>query len=421
MYKVETIQIEGFWGDQKTSSKFRDGVNIIIGKNGTGKTTFMNILHAVLAVDTEALFENYFKSVDITLFDGKRRRKVSAKRIEADNQLWTFIEYKISTSKYVVPLLGGDVLRTLAPTQRKRALENALLVKNSLSEFVSLASLSVYRIGGDIDPEIREKNARKLYSPVDQRLASLTQKLTQYQLELSNDARKISAALQRDVLTSILYTKDSEKNKGFSLNFDVELEKQKLVSAYSQLGVSGSETTKKIQEHVKAVSDAISEIGRKDSNPKSSRGIDLSALEAFNRTSRVVDLSLDAEKQINELFSQITLFIDTLSEFIPDKLFKFDSGELAVSAPGEITLAKLSSGEKQLLILFIESLLQKRRPYIFLADEPELSLHISWQRKIISAINALNPSAQIIVATHSPEIAGKYRDAILDMEDIRNG
>jgi predicted ATPase len=74
-----------------------------------------------------------------------------------------------------------------------------------------------------------------------------------------------------------------------------------------------------------------------------------------------------------------------------------------------------------LLILFIEALLQRKQPYIFMADEPELSLHISWQRNIVSAIRSINPNAQIIVATHSPEIAGKFRDRIVDMEDILRG
>ena len=77
--------------------------------------------------------------------------------------------------------------------------------------------------------------------------------------------------------------------------------------------------------------------------------------------------------------------------------------------------------EKQLLILFIEALLQRQRPFIFLADEPELSLHISWQRGILSAIRSINPNAQIVVATHSPEIAGKFRDCLMDMEDILRG
>jgi ABC-type cobalamin/Fe3+-siderophores transport system ATPase subunit len=54
-------------------------------------------------------------------------------------------------------------------------------------------------------------------------------------------------------------------------------------------------------------------------------------------------------------------------------------------------------------------------------DEPELSLHIEWQREIIPAIMKLNPNAQIIAATHSPEVASKYSDAIFDMEDLVNG
>jgi len=55
---------------------------------------------------------------------------------------------------------------------------------------------------------------------------------------------------------------------------------------------------------------------------------------------------------------------------------------------------------------------------MFFADEPELSLHIEWQEKIISSIRDLNPNSQIIVATHSPEIAGRWRENMIDMEDI---
>lgn len=134
----------------------------------------------------------------------------------------------------------------------------------------------------------------------------------------------------------------------------------------------------------------------------------------------MVELSLKSEENIKAIFSQIQLFLTKLKDFMPAKKFSFEAGDLKVKSKDTILLSKLSSGEKQLLILFIEALLQKQRPYIFLADEPELSLHISWQRNIISAIRSINPNAQIIVATHSPEIAGKYRSSILDMEDIRN-
>ncbi|MFM2545389.1 AAA family ATPase [Escherichia coli] len=96
-------------------------------------------------------------------------------------------------------------------------------------------------------------------------------------------------------------------------------------------------------------------------------------------------------------------------------------GELIVkNNHGHIRQENLSSGEKQLLILFIETLLQREQQYIFITDEPELSLHIQWQRNIIPAIKKLNPNAQIIAATHSPEVASKYRDSIFNMEKLVN-
>ena len=102
-----------------------------------------------------------------------------------------------------------------------------------------------------------------------------------------------------------------------------------------------------------------------------------------------------------------------------DKNFKFNSGRLVISNnSGEIDHTRLSSGEKQLIILLVEALLQNQHPHIFLADEPELSLHIAWQREIIPAVRQINPNAQVIVATHSPEIASKYRDFIFDMEEL---
>ncbi|WP_155483711.1 AAA family ATPase, partial [Vibrio campbellii] len=51
MYKVGSVFIDGFWQRFKINGSFNNDVNIIIGRNGTGKTTFMNILHAVLSAD----------------------------------------------------------------------------------------------------------------------------------------------------------------------------------------------------------------------------------------------------------------------------------------------------------------------------------------------------------------------------------
>ena len=386
----------------------------------------MNILHAVLAVDTEVLYENAFRSVHISLSDGNRKRTVRADRTESPSSPFPVIEYHISNRRFVAPLFGGEDSRTLSPTMRRRALEEAQRIKIELNRLVSVASLSVYRIGGDPDPELRERVARRYASTVDLRLSSLMQRLTQYQLELSNQARAISSVLQRDVLTSLLYSEERAKDPSYKLDFDETAERQRLISAYRQLGVSGQDIAKKIQEHISAVTKTVKNLralpkSKDDETQTKDLRIDLAALEAFKLTTTVVGMSLLAEEKTKAIFSQIDLFLRTLKSFVPDKTFKFQSGELLVANEGSIPLAKLSSGEKQLLILFIEALLQRQQPYIFMADEPELSLHISWQRNIISAIRSINPNAQIIVATHSPEIAGKFRDRIVDMEDILRG
>lgn len=427
MFKLKSIEINGFWQTKKATASLSEDVNIIIGKNGTGKTTFMNIAHAVLTVDLDALYENAFKSVILTLSDGKRTRTIRADRREMETSAFTFIEYHISNRRFTAPLIGSEDSRLISPSARRRAAEEAQKIKLELSKIVSVASLSVYRISGDVDPEMRERAPRRYMSTVDLRLTSLMQRLTQYQLELSNAARVVSTELQRDVLTDLLYTEEKANEPGYRLDFDETSERQNLISAYRQLGVGGSEVAKKIQEHIAVVGTTIKNLSEMSKRSKEGEftqpnlPVDFAALEAFKLTRKVVSKSLEAEKQTKSIFSQIDLFLTTLKSFISDKAFSFKAGELSVTTEGPIPLAKLSSGEKQLLILFIEALLQRRQAYIFLADEPELSLHIAWQRNIISAIRSINPNAQIIVATHSPEIAGKFRSAILDMEDILNG
>lgn len=427
MFKVSSIEVSGFWQTKTASANFRDDVNIIIGRNGTGKTTFMNIVHAVLAVDGEALFDNPFKSVTLNLSDGKRTRTVRADRVETKESPFPIIEYHISNRRFTALLVGSDDGRSMSLVGiRRRSSEDLQRIKQELNSLVSVASLSVYRIGGDTDPEMRERMGKRMVSPVDQRLLSLMHRLTQYQLELSSEARDVSVQLQRDVLTSLLYAELNNNERSYNLDFDEVTEKNSLVSAYKQLGVAGTEITKRIQNHIAAVGSTIKNIQlatSKSSNEVTeldASRIDFSALESFKLTRKVVEKSLQAETKTEAIFSQVNLFIETLKSFINDKSFSFGSGGLIVATEGPLPLAKLSSGEKQLLILFIEALLQRQKPYIFLADEPELSLHIAWQRNIIAAIRSLNPNAQIVVATHSPEIAGKFKHCLLDMVEILN-
>ena len=84
-----------------------------------------------------------------------------------------------------------------------------------------------------------------------------------------------------------------------------------------------------------------------------------------------------------------------------------------------IHLYKLSSGEKQLLIILLRVFLMDEQPYILLMDEPEISLHIEWQYRLFEEIQKLNPYCQIITSTHSPSLFGDgWGDKLVFIEDL---
>jgi hypothetical protein len=76
---------------------------------------------------------------------------------------------------------------------------------------------------------------------------------------------------------------------------------------------------------------------------------------------------------------------------------------------------QLSSGEYQLLYLMVSALTTQRRGTVIAIDEPELSLHIAWQRALISELLtcASNATPQFVFATHSPEIVADYQDQMV--------
>jgi predicted ATPase len=81
---------------------------------------------------------------------------------------------------------------------------------------------------------------------------------------------------------------------------------------------------------------------------------------------------------------------------------------------------KLSSGEKQILVILLTALVQDGNHCVFFMDEPEASLHIDWQQKLIGMIRRLNPNVQIVLTTHSPAlIMNGWMDTVTEVSDIQ--
>ena len=112
---------------------------------------------------------------------------------------------------------------------------------------------------------------------------------------------------------------------------------------------------------------------------------------------------------------------------LTDELFA-DTGKKIIRSKNEIMFAqdgdellpyKLSSGEKQLLVILLTVLVQDKQPCVLLMDEPEVSLHVEWQQSIIEMIRGMNPNAQLILTTHSPAmVMGGWMDAVTEVTDI---
>lgn len=112
---------------------------------------------------------------------------------------------------------------------------------------------------------------------------------------------------------------------------------------------------------------------------------------------------------------------------IIDDLFK-DTGKKIVRTENEIRFSQigetlvpyqLSSGEKQMLVILLTVLVENNLPYVLFMDEPEVSLHIEWQQRLIDTILDLNPNVQIILTTHSPAvIMNGWLDHVTEVSDI---
>ena len=130
----------------------------------------------------------------------------------------------------------------------------------------------------------------------------------------------------------------------------------------------------------------------------------------------------DEQRLAAELSKPKKQFQDLIDElFAPTaKTIIRDSNEILFSQYGEIIQPyMLSSGEKQMLVILLTALVQENRPGVMLMDEPEISLHIEWQQRLITLVRTMNPNIQIILCTHSPAIVmDGWMDAVTEISDI---
>ncbi len=145
-----------------------------------------------------------------------------------------------------------------------------------------------------------------------------------------------------------------------------------------------------------------------------------------NIGNRIIALLTSGKAEDQQAAAELTkpkkLFQDLVDELFTAtaKTINRTSNEIFFEQYGEtISPYMLSSGEKQILVIMLTALVQENKHCVMLMDEPEISLHIEWQQRLVNIIRTLNPNVQIILCTHSPAIImDGWADAVIEMEEI---
>jgi len=470
MIRLKSVEIDGFiTPTQKVKLEFVDSnVICIYGDNGSGKTTFLEILYAVFDRD-EDILERYMVnkiSINYKIFDEELEHQIKeleeelnnknfAKRIDdlskdldncqnsnCEDQIKYSIkeveleEYgikveikkikdklnsikivsinKVSTKNYnfdgfddITSLYLGigrgihkqeiKIPRSLIwgffNTNKNDEKNNEILTAHKIDEFTDKL-LEWITPESVISEEIKEEdNKKNIYLPnitID-RVESLL--IKKYKEAVLDAKKNIEKALSK---TSLNFLKNTDR----TIEIDLEDLRERLIynrilllemfSKDEEIGI------KSLLDSVDNDSDYLKTIGYSQQ--------------------KILKTIVDKLQSEVELYKEIRVFIDEYNSFLNyDKKIIINENGIFI-APNNHRLEKLSSGERHLLTFFATILLLGEEQDFILLDEPEVSLNVDWQRKILSTIAKLAPNSQIIIATHSPLIGRSYRKSVVGLE-----
>ena len=136
----------------------------------------------------------------------------------------------------------------------------------------------------------------------------------------------------------------------------------------------------------------------------------------------IAELQAGRTEAAQQLSEKKTRFQDIVDDLFAEtgKCIVRTENEIRFTQIGETLMPyQLSSGEKQMLAILLTVLVEDNQPYVLFMDEPEVSLHIEWQKRLIDLCRELNPNVQIILTTHSPAVVmNGWVDSVTEVSDI---
>lgn len=360
--KIESFEIVGLLNKKsKISANLMDDINILTGRNGAGKTSVMKLIWYVISGNISlALKEVPFHSVRITTTD----YSVEVFRLSSNNARTEItVEGQVSVFSDEFDEDGdlfssgtdeaSSILRDMGgsvffPTFRR--IEGGFTLSGASPQGILLN-------------QVRSRNA------VEEALVALARKLT------SGTHLFISSMSTVDIVSLLL-------------------------RQYADL----SEVANKLQqtasqEIIARIKDFKSEIGPRDQ----------STADAANAVIDSIRLQIEnLDTQRDEVLKPIEAVRELAEKLFKHIGIRFGSRLSFGDAANAVNSDQLSAGEKQMLSFICYNAFYKNT--VFFIDEPELSLHVDWQRQLFSILQEQNSSNQYVIATHSPFIYSKYPD-----------
>lgn len=381
MAYITELRVRGLAGNSRELHyKLDPHVNIFWGLNGSGKTSLLRLLHAALMNDTASLQRIPFKSVSFQIFDPSSRATF-VRSIDMDAE-----PDEVSRTEYVQ--VGPEDFE-LVEVEGERAWKDDFLSKNIIaSGQLEHTYLPISRIAESRGPRrpgsagsgLREAISDATFDAVFARQVKL--RWQSYNLEANSRIREVQQQGLAEVL-SLLFGGAAGSGSGSMEQAPDEFNAYNLVRQF----LSRQNIRLKIRE------DDFRERYRSES--------DLPLI--VSRIQRVIadiDDALAPQKQLQALIAAL---------YSGKKEIAFDARGINILSGGEpVQLESLSSGEKQLLQILLETLASGQSAVII--DEPELSMHVDWQRTLVRNMRLINPECQLILATHSPEVMAEIPD-----------
>lgn len=398
----------------------KEEITILTGPNGYGKTTVLRIIHALASNDLVFFFQLPFSGIMITAGDdsislSKSRGTIT---IESSNDKPKKfdIETILSNEDFADLMESQEISRidinrwkyfrgieeyTNEEVLNRLNLRHKEILNSKLFQVDFLKSVDVYFI--ETQRLIKKRMVRRRILRRPEPPSRLEEKLS-HTIEdyIENTSRSINNVL----------AKASKVSQELDSSFPARLFKEESFISESDFN-SRYENIKDIQRSLSRYGLSTATEGHQPIYKKENA----KALSVYlNDTEKKLSVYDDMLKQF-DIFSSLVSrrdFVSKTLEIGPEYGMRF------ITKDGEsIPPAHLSSGEQQEVVLFYDLLFNVQPGSLVLIDEPEISLHVVWQKEFLSDLMSIIDLKKltVIVATHSPQIIGESWDKVIDLAD----